>query len=150
MRHLTLFIEAPANYNTWLPALEGLQIHLATISHKELKVEFIDPRIDEPKKVLLIMWDPAFRNAWNDNICHLVNNEILHNIRVGKMVDVFDVGIGDEDDECPRTILFTLFGGEADAERLERIERIKSICAEAGYEDVEVQVGSGQLELGCM
>ena len=54
-----------------------------------------------------------------------------------------DVGTGDEDDESPRTILITLFGEEADAEWLERIERIKSVCAEAGYEDVEVQVGSG-------
>ena len=36
----------------------------------------------------------------------------------------------------------TLFGEEADAEWLERIERIKSICAEAEYEDVEVQVAS--------
>lgn len=137
---MTLFIEAQANYNTWLPALEGLRIHLDTISHRELKVEFIDPRIDKSKKVLLIKWDPAFRHAWNDNIRHLVNNEILQNIRVGKMVDV---GTGDEDDESPRTILITLFGEEADAEWLERIERIQSICAEAGYEDVEVQVGSG-------
>lgn len=110
MKHLTLFIEAQANHNTWLPALEGLRIHLDTISHRELKVEFIDPRIDKSKKVLLIKWDPAFRHAWNDNIRHLVNNEILQNIRVGKMVDV---GTGDEDDESPKTILITLFGEEA-------------------------------------
>ena len=100
---MTLFIEAQANYNTWLSALEGLRIHLATISHKELKFEFIDPRIDEPKNVFLIKWDRAFRNAWNDNIRYLVNNEILLDIREGKMVDV---RTGDEDDESPRTILY--------------------------------------------
>ncbi|KAL8723202.1 MAG: hypothetical protein Q9225_000468 [Loekoesia sp. 1 TL-2023] len=126
---------------TWISALKQIRTHLISIGFETVQVEVIDPVLHRGATISPAPRDERLRVAWKTVMLPRISQCLKNNNYL--TLGLVRRGFAADESEHPVCVLITVPVEPVDGDWPEKVREIHEICQEAGFEDIDVDIGHG-------